>query len=83
MIRSYPKRFEEGIDKSYMNWKKELDNKKILFTKKLKQEPNMTQNFYEVAKYLSLKIPEDKNNYLLVFRAYNTLDDSEIDRIRK
>ena len=43
----------------------------------------MTQNFNEVAKYLNLKIPEDKNNYLLAFRAYNTLDDSEVDKVRK
>ena len=30
-----------------------------------------------------MKIPEDKNSYLMTLRTYNTLDNSEVDWIKK
>ena len=79
----YSKRLEEEIDNSDMNWKKTLDTKKHGFSKKLKLESNKTQKFKAVAKYLMFENPEDKNSYLLTLRTYITLDDSEVDWIRK
>ena len=64
-----------------MNWKKTFETKKHGFSKKLKLQSNKTQKFKTVVKYLMFVTL--KKSYLLTLRTYNTIDDLEVDWIRK
>ena len=65
-----------------MNWKKFWILKIHGLLKKLKLESNKIQKLKAVAKYIMSEHLKIKNSYLMTFRIYNTLDNSEVDRIK-